>query len=431
MYVADAPTTEQELIWFMKEEKPLPVGTPSLAEVDRELTPILAELTTLGPGNDQHLSCRQLFNWLVDPQRTVLEFNYIIGSLAPHVYDIMEGHFKQYMFEECRGTCIYLGKIAAEALAMRSPVLEGSWEATAWMLQGMNNKYDSTEYGFASDQFITWIISVIGDSKLCPNSYLRIQLIEIFIVMADVNKHMTREALKSVMSACSILKMDYLQGDMTITELLEYLEMFDALMIEFDEKLSDGLHKEVNRRLAIIFHDFAYKHSVNPTTYKEPTELTALNNLLKNMSHLIQDEYKCFQKEGLYDYLGDSLNDISYAVRVLFKSFKLSIQTPQLIEFAASCIMDLLELVIHINTTLIEDRGMIYIQSLNNTNELLEDILDIDNDLPTTLLQETIFSKYGRLKTLSEKFIDLNVDNFEYPSTISHFLHDVYGNTHF
>ena len=93
--------------------------------------------------------------------------------------------------------------------------------------------------------------------------------------------------------------------------------------------------------------------------------------------------------------------------------------------------MDLLELVLHINATLIEDRGMIYIQSLNNTNELLEDILDIDNGLPTTLLQETIFGKYGRLKTLSEKFIDLNVDNIEYPSTISYFLHDVYGNTHF
>ena len=44
-----------------------PVGTPAMAEVDRELTPIIAELATLEPGNDQHPTARQLFNWLVDP----------------------------------------------------------------------------------------------------------------------------------------------------------------------------------------------------------------------------------------------------------------------------------------------------------------------------------------------------------------------------
>ena len=412
MYVADAPTTEQELIWFMREEKPLPVGTPSLAVVDRELTPILAELSTLGPGNDQHLSCRQLFNWLVDPQCTVLEFNYIIGSLAPHVYDIMEG----------RRTCIYLGKIAAEALAMRSPVLEGSWEATAWMLQGMNNKYNSAEYGCASDQFITWIISVIGDSKLCPNSYLRIQLIDIFMVMADVNKHMTREALESVMSACSILKKDYLQGEMNFEGLINTLEMFNQLMIEFDENLSAKLHEDVNSRLRIILHDFGFKHSVNPTKYTEPTELTSLNTLLKITSHYIQLEYKAFQKDGVYDFQWVFLINISHAVQVLFKSFKLSFQTPQLIEVASSCIMDLLELVIHVNITLIENGTMMCIQSLNNTNELLEDILGS---------KFTIFRKSDRIKTLSEKFVQLNYDKFKFPRNISFLLHLVYNSTHF
>ena len=56
-------------------------------KIDKELTPIIAELITLGPENDEHPSVRQLFNWLVDPQRTGEEYAYVVGSLSDDVLE--------------------------------------------------------------------------------------------------------------------------------------------------------------------------------------------------------------------------------------------------------------------------------------------------------------------------------------------------------
>ena len=77
------------------------VGTTDWDELDRELT--------LGPGNDQHPSVRQLFDYLMNPKCTGEEFSYVIGELA----------------FEVSGESMYLTKVAAETLAVRSPVLNG------------------------------------------------------------------------------------------------------------------------------------------------------------------------------------------------------------------------------------------------------------------------------------------------------------------
>ena len=91
-------------------------GTTDWDELDRELTPILTELVTLGPCNDQHPSVRQFFDYLMNPKCTGEEFSYVIGELA----------------FEVSGESMYLTKVAAETLAVRSPVLTGSWEVVAW-----------------------------------------------------------------------------------------------------------------------------------------------------------------------------------------------------------------------------------------------------------------------------------------------------------
>ena len=53
----------------------------------------------LESGNDQHPAIRQLFNWLVDPDRTGEEFTYVIGELADNVaYDVRdEGEDHMYL----------------------------------------------------------------------------------------------------------------------------------------------------------------------------------------------------------------------------------------------------------------------------------------------------------------------------------------------
>ena len=68
------------------------------------LVPILAELVTLGPGNEQHPSVILLKDWLLDPERTVDDFNYVVGSLGRQVDEIMTRDFKKYTWEHYTGS---------------------------------------------------------------------------------------------------------------------------------------------------------------------------------------------------------------------------------------------------------------------------------------------------------------------------------------
>ena len=138
----------------MQDKLSASVGAPSMAHIDREFIPLIAEVTTLGPGNDQHPTVRHLFNWLVDPQRTAEEFNYVIGPLQNHVYDIMDEHFPDYLYG-LGNRNIYAGKIAAEALAKRVQVLTGEWDTAGWFVSCLN--YDS--FSDASEQLRSSAIS--------------------------------------------------------------------------------------------------------------------------------------------------------------------------------------------------------------------------------------------------------------------------------
>ena len=94
-----------------------------MVEIASKLTPILAEMFTLGPGNNHHPAIGQLFNWLIEPQRTGEEFNYAIGELADDVSGVMQEHFTDYLYDEI--DLPYLCSTAAEALAVRCHILKG------------------------------------------------------------------------------------------------------------------------------------------------------------------------------------------------------------------------------------------------------------------------------------------------------------------
>ena len=71
--------------------------------------------------------------------------------------------------------------VAAEALAVRNPVLEGPWEYAAWFVVFLNSKYcKEYNYGIPSDNLIDWLIRVIGDPALCPDHSLRLELMNMF-----------------------------------------------------------------------------------------------------------------------------------------------------------------------------------------------------------------------------------------------------------
>ena len=164
--------------------------------LDRALTPILAELVTIEAGNYQHPTVRQLFNWLVDPQITGEEFTYIIGKLAWDVNDIMEEHFPDYMYGH--ENKMYLCTVAAEALAWRSPVLEGVWELAAWTLVMVIDLWHDPEDKVSVDQISTWVLNVIGDSTMCPNPSLRYEFIILLIKAVELDDCFEKQATEVI-----------------------------------------------------------------------------------------------------------------------------------------------------------------------------------------------------------------------------------------
>lgn len=265
--------------------------------------------------------------------------------------------------------------------------MEGSWETASWFLGRLNNAYFPDDYGFASVTFSTWIINVIGDYNLCPSSYLRIELINLFLVMVDITSHNWNQALVSVMSACSSLNMDYLTGGSltgfynidlnTITYTLEMLSTeWKGYMIEFDERLAEKLESDIKSRVTIMLHDFACNHSSYPSRHTEPMEVYSLIAIAKTIGACIRLESKRFESDGLYQGQWTILKDYSHNVKVLFETFKMSLQMPQLQEVAASCVMDLVELVLMVNAKMIIERDEIYMQCMINTDELLEELID-------------------------------------------------------
>ena len=171
------------------------ISTLDMAEVDRELTPIIAEMLRLetdkdmlhlGTGNNLHPVVSQLSKWLQNPHRTGKEFTSIIEDLACKV-----------MGKRYSSIWIYLVKVAAEFLVAKCPKLEGSWEEAAWLLLYISQGYVGEKYGFDCHKLSLWIIHVISDPNICPNPCLRNEIINIVLNMVKIKACSRRQRMES------------------------------------------------------------------------------------------------------------------------------------------------------------------------------------------------------------------------------------------
>ena len=101
-------------------------------------------------------------------------------------------------------------------------------------------------------------------------------------------------------------------------------------------------------------------------------EVYSLIAIAKTIGACIRLESKRFESDGLYQGQWTILKDYSHNVKVLFETFKMSLQMPQLQEVAASCVMDLVELVLMVNAKMIIERDEIYMQYMINRDELID-----------------------------------------------------------
>ncbi|CAL4185492.1 unnamed protein product, partial [Meganyctiphanes norvegica] len=412
---------------LMTERLLEPVDTLAMANVNSQVLPILKELTMIQSRiNFEHPSYRHLFNLLVAPECAVEVFNYIIGPLQLYTYGIVPkrwyGIVWKYRYGP-RGT--YVGKLAAEALALRCPVLEGPWETAAWFVVYLNKHFKAPEYGFVSDIFSTWIIQVIGDADICPNPYLRIELIHLLRVMVDINDDNRIPARKSVMSAVASINMPYLfpscrnnnhdDGchisffNMHLEAIISTLKAFsehDGYPFEFDEKLSDKMQKNLNLQKSIMVQDVVWSHALKSSRYTWPRELHTLISLLNTTNAYINRNYKELQEKGHRHDHSHSLSYISNFVHLLFTTFRNSFQEFQLLDIAALCIMDLVELVLLLNVELRSKGYWYHHDSLKFINDILQTAHVKHGNTPQTLSWANyIITKYnhGRLRKLREK----------------------------
>ncbi|CAL4115477.1 unnamed protein product [Meganyctiphanes norvegica] len=413
---------EENLCQLDKES--VTVFIPDRAVIDKELTPILAELVTLGPSNDQHPAIRNLFNWLVNSQRTGEEFTYVIGELIYEVCMIMEEHFLDYMYNE--GDCTNICKIAAESLAIKCPVLEGPWEHAAWALVMLihfkHNQYDYN-YSAASDYLCAWTIHVIGDPDICPNPYLRYELMILLTRKVSIDGCNQMQAIASVLSACSSINIEYMSvnvleyhkthkvesvltaftpsnidyqsvnlPDFRHLGLHRICNIFLMLasggcLLNFDKKLAKKLLEVKSSRCSAIIYDVGYHCAVNPKRLSEPRELSGLIALLKTINGDLCQIYKGIHKESCNMLF--TLASIQHCSAVLFtliNNFKTTCQTSILSDLIRLCIIYILKIVLLINVDeLVEwSEAKIYRNIIKKLAELLTDLPNILRTLLTS-----------------------------------------------
>ena len=390
-----------------------PVGTPEMADIDRELTPILTELMTLGPYSENHPSVRQLLNWFLQPQCTVSEINYVIGPLGHHVYLVMCDHFYDYMYKRQFRYPIYLGQAAAEALAVKCPILKGPWEHTAWLVVRLLRYYDLG--GLPSDHLTAWIIRMVGDSKICPNAYLRIELMFLF-KMVQLDRHNSPQATEAVMSACSALSIEYLSGfwymDFSILHFKPFFRIFkevieDGCLPMYGVILATYLNEANITRLSERVHDVSYRYGLCPIKYTVPRELKSLISLINTSAGYIRKEMK--RHEAPYN--SSSMISFVYDIfQTLIRNFKPCYKMPQLIQPTATLVLNVLEFVLKGYTLHVDvnDDIKLYVK---DTDKLLQEILTEDGFIAivNSPIGQELISRYGRrLRGIKDSCNDLD-----------------------
>ncbi|CAL4119625.1 unnamed protein product [Meganyctiphanes norvegica] len=236
-----APTTDKikEVQSQLKSIMDTPVGTQPY--ICLSLRPTLVKLAKIEvchpfPPLWSPPAFRKLYNWFAHPKRTANEFNYVLGPLR-HDVKLEKDYYGGYP--------LFLGQAAAEALAVKSPVLEGSWELTAWLVVRAMRSTDPKYHSFgniASNRLSAWIIQVIGNADICPNAYLRFELLTLLRLVRFDTQFRTR-AVEAIMSAYSSLNTDYLS--------VCYFDdipnnFFDRLFYIFGNVMGDWYYTEGN-----------------------------------------------------------------------------------------------------------------------------------------------------------------------------------------
>ena len=151
-----------------------------------------------------------------------------------------------------------------------------------WLI--MRLMYSSAKTFEPSDRLSAWIVCMIEDADICPNAYLRIELIYLLkMVKFDVTS--PRQALDAMMRASSNLNSDYLNRtycnknykDCSALRFKSFANRLKRIedplpdgLLEFGERLATKLKAVNSLRLSSTMYDITNSHGLNPNNFNEP-----------------------------------------------------------------------------------------------------------------------------------------------------------------
>ena len=171
--------------------------------------------------------------------------------------------------EETKYLPQYIVKATAEALASQCQVVNVFWESVCFSLLPVFKQCfevnNFLKFGFVSKRFNAWIIRVVGDPKMCPNSDLRLQMLLLYRWLLKVDNDNHEEAIESLIMVCSFVDSnmdtinivdmsDIIQCMWKFTE----IEMLDTFLMQFGVRITTKLSLHRKMREQILIHDLSF-----------------------------------------------------------------------------------------------------------------------------------------------------------------------------
>lgn len=336
----------------------------SMEMLDRKLTPILAQLTTLPPGNDHHPDVQCLYKWLTQPGRTVDEFLHAIVYLKSKVWVIKAQSFAPYTYNYTDGDFPYLGRVAIEAIAVLCPVLVGKWEDVIRNLVTI----ELTKYGPLSKRASNWIIRVVLDLHLCPIAELRIKILFKYWTVLKIDEDNRDKALKSIMMAfCTLQRHE--RRCVSIQYIINILSK-DKELQEFVVKVADKLKQHRIMRQNILNCDISQAHGMSLKTLTKPS----MQGFIALIKYASDEAYEGYNNDLM------NIKGAYCSLQFLFERFKpVILQEPALISITAKSIMDIIEAVIMVKLGMDQDGHYFDDAYLYTVSLLLDEFCENDN----------------------------------------------------
>ena len=192
-------------------------------------------------------------------------------------------------------------------------------------------------------------------------------------------------------------------------------------LLKFDQTLCEELQDMRNWRQSVIFHDVSYTMRMHASRFKEPMELQALIVILKTISRYAQLAHKAYHEGGSF-LSHNTPEDIIYALCMILSNFIQSCQMPELINLTVSCIVDVLELVLHVDVAEFDDPTELFefenlLKKLCIGDEQISHLSDSQHIVQSPFGQEIICRTQRRLNSIRPKLYKF--DQYDFPTILS------------